>query len=150
MTKDRKEARRAGLIKLIESRYGGKQSLLAAAVGVSANLISRYVRGQKGIGEEMRDKIELACGVPGWLDADGEFQSDQDAGGGQATAVPIQAMELWEKYRSAPDDVRQLVDAALNLHRPAVERRDELRQAIDVALMVARSFSGKASKRKAG
>lgn len=53
----------------MRERFDGKQASLAAHVGIVANLISRYLNGTKGIGEEMRDKIEDACALPrGWLD----------------------------------------------------------------------------------
>lgn len=65
----RHETRRARLLQLIEKKFSNKQFLLAEAVGVSPNLISRYAVGAKGIGEKMRDKIEAACGMPaGWMD----------------------------------------------------------------------------------
>lgn len=74
MLDTRKETRRQRLAQLLRDRFDGKQASLAAQVGIVANLISRYLNGTKGIGEEMRDKIEDACALPrGWLDtiADG-------------------------------------------------------------------------------
>ena len=56
MLDERKENRRLRLIQLMAERFAGKQALLSDHVGVSPNLVSRYVRGVKGIGEDMRDK----------------------------------------------------------------------------------------------
>ena len=56
MLYERKENRRLRLIQLMAERFAGKQALLSDHVGVSPNLVSRYVRGVKGIGEDMRDK----------------------------------------------------------------------------------------------
>lgn len=69
MLDERKENRRLRLIQILNEQFQGKQALLAEHTGISPNLISRYVRGAKGIGEDMRDKIEDCCGKPrGWMD----------------------------------------------------------------------------------
>lgn len=66
----RREIRRLQLLRLLNDRFGGRQVDLANFVGILPNLVSRYVRGAKGIGEDMRDKIESACELPtGWLDS---------------------------------------------------------------------------------
>lgn len=63
----RKEQRRRRFIALIEERYDGNQARFEDATGIAASLASRYISGAKGIGEDMRDKIELQAGVPGWF-----------------------------------------------------------------------------------
>lgn len=65
----RKENRRQRLLRLVEQRFNGNQTVLALQVGVSASLISRYATATKGIGEDMRDRIEKSLGLPaGWMD----------------------------------------------------------------------------------
>lgn len=69
MLDERKENRRLRLVQLLNEQFQGKQALFAEHTEISPNLISRYVRGAKGIGENMRDKIEDCCGKPrGWMD----------------------------------------------------------------------------------
>ncbi len=69
--KTKKEQRRAALQTLIDWKCGGKQANFADRVGVAANLVSRYLSGAKGIGEEMKEKIEMAFNLPShWLDQD--------------------------------------------------------------------------------
>lgn len=78
MNDNRKEIRRARLKLLMDERFEGKQAALASCIGVIPNLVSRYIRGTKGIGEDMRDKIEDACGLPrGWLDRDADHAHDK-------------------------------------------------------------------------
>lgn len=80
MLDERKENRRQRLIQLMNDQFMGKQALLAERAGITPNLISRYVRGVKGIGEEMRDKIEDSCRQPrGWLDAPATTDIPSDA-----------------------------------------------------------------------
>lgn len=65
----------------MNERFGGSQVALAEQVGIVPNLISRYLSGNKGIGEVMRDKIEAGCALPrGWLDAEYEIDALCDAG----------------------------------------------------------------------
>lgn len=69
MKPDRRETRRLRMLALISERFQGRQVDFANHVGVVPNLVSRYARGTKGIGEDMRDKIEHSCALPkGWLD----------------------------------------------------------------------------------
>lgn len=69
MTLNRREQRRVSLLKLL--RDFGTQAKFADHVGIAATLVSRYIKGTKGIGEDMRDKIEDAFHLPrGWLDTD--------------------------------------------------------------------------------
>lgn len=159
--------RRARLRELVEHCFGGKQAALVrhieARTGKRPNqgeisLLMKDHSPAKSFGDKKARRLCEQIGLSRrWFEMPlgsalqrHEWDLVQDAEPLAAPDLQGAAMELWEKYRSAPDDVRQLVDAALNLNRPTVERRDELRQAIDVALMVARSFSGKAPKRKAG
>lgn len=69
--KEKHETRRAQLVKLIGAKpFSGSQAAFAQHVGIVDNLVSRYVNGRKGIGEDMRKKIERKCGLDdGWLDA---------------------------------------------------------------------------------
>lgn len=67
-----KNIRRERLGQLINERFSGKQADLATHAGIPANLISRYMTGLKGIGEDMARKIESACRLaPHWLDKKG-------------------------------------------------------------------------------
>lgn len=66
--KERKEHRRLRLIELIAAHFNQNQAAFAEAAQIAANLVSRYVNGTKGIGEDMRDKIEKNTGFLGWLD----------------------------------------------------------------------------------
>lgn len=66
--KERKEHRRLRLIELIDANFKKNQALFADAAQIAANLVSRYVNGSKGIGEDMRDKIERNTGFHGWFD----------------------------------------------------------------------------------
>lgn len=81
--KDRKEHRRLRLIELIDAHFNKNQALFADHAQVAANLVSRYVTGAKGIGEDMRDKIERNTGFIGWLD--GNWHSEPSA----LPAVPL-------------------------------------------------------------
>lgn len=72
----KRAARQRRLIQLLEERFDGKQAALADCAEISATLISRYVTGSKGIGEDMSEKIETACGLPRyWLDGEGAHSS---------------------------------------------------------------------------
>lgn len=69
MKNPKKENRRLRFVLLLETVFRNRQVDLADRIGITANLVSRYVKGVKGIGEDMRDRIEQACGLePGWLD----------------------------------------------------------------------------------
>lgn len=71
MKKIKHQIRRERLGQLIKEQFSGKQVLFAEHVGIPANLISRYLQGVKGIGEDMRIKIEESCKRPrGWLDGE--------------------------------------------------------------------------------
>ncbi|MBY0484596.1 helix-turn-helix transcriptional regulator [Nitrosomonas sp.] len=53
---------------LINSEFEGKQRVFCEKTGIAQSLVSRYLHG-KIIGDDMAEKIELACGLePGWLD----------------------------------------------------------------------------------
>ncbi|MCQ9378828.1 S24 family peptidase [Methyloversatilis sp. XJ19-49] len=64
----RKEHRRQRFIALIDEKFGGNQARFESKTGVAASLASRYISGSKGIGEDMKAKIEEQAGVPGWFD----------------------------------------------------------------------------------
>lgn len=69
MLNKRKKIKQSRLKELIDIKFEGKQVLFAEKTGITANLVSRYVRGVKGIGEDMQDRIEDKCGLPiNWLD----------------------------------------------------------------------------------
>jgi SOS-response transcriptional repressor LexA len=64
---ERKTHRQERLITLLNEKYGGQQIALANAADISATLVSRYVKGTKGIGEDMAAKIEGNTGYLGWF-----------------------------------------------------------------------------------
>jgi len=68
--KDRNQYRKERLISLLNEKYGGKQIALANDADIAATLVSRYVSGIKGIGEDMVSKIEVNTGNIGWFDID--------------------------------------------------------------------------------
>ncbi|AZS78825.1 XRE family transcriptional regulator [Achromobacter spanius] len=54
---------------LMESRFGGKQAAIAAAVGKPANYVSRVLNGSKKLGEEMAREFEVSLELPPyWFD----------------------------------------------------------------------------------
>ena len=65
---ERRERRRLRLKELIEQKFEGSQIAFSNKAGVPATLVSRYLSGLKGIGEDMRNKIEENTGFLGWLD----------------------------------------------------------------------------------
>lgn len=70
--KDLTDIRRENLVTLLERHYGGNQSSLARAIGVPANLVSRWVSGKK-IGDKIARKIEdSTVQARNWLDIDHE------------------------------------------------------------------------------
>ncbi|WP_293006897.1 hypothetical protein [Nitrosomonas sp.] len=76
MTTTKKPIRNKRLKTILNERFGGKQSAMAEALGIAANLVSRYVTGGKGIGENMKSDIESRLGLPkDWLDG---FDESED------------------------------------------------------------------------
>lgn len=66
----RKLRRRANVEVLIAERFNGSHADFSRATDVAESLVSRYVAGSKGIGEDMAERIEAALGLPeGWMDA---------------------------------------------------------------------------------
>ena len=66
---ERRKHRRTRLGELIDWKFRGSQAMFAAAAQIPATLVSRYLGGQKGIGEDMRNKIETNLNLAGWFDA---------------------------------------------------------------------------------
>lgn len=64
---ERKKHRQERLLALLNEKYGGQQIALANAADISATLVSRYIKGTKGIGEDMVSKIEGNTGYFGWF-----------------------------------------------------------------------------------
>lgn len=67
---ERKIYRQERLIALLTEKYDGQQIALANAADIAATLVSRYVNGSKGIGEDMAAKIERNTGYIGWFSQD--------------------------------------------------------------------------------
>lgn len=66
------EIRRANLIYLIETQFGGNKTATAEALGIQPNLVSRW-SGMKPIGGNAARKIEAKLGVESyWMDRDRE------------------------------------------------------------------------------
>lgn len=78
MTQRKKPHRNTRLKILVNKMFDGVQAAFADRVNIPATLVSRYFAG-KGIGEDMKDKICEACGLPGdWLDIEeDEREPDQ-------------------------------------------------------------------------
>jgi len=68
-SKERKSYRQKRLFALLTEKYGGQQVSLAKAADIPTTLVSRYVNGTKGIGENMVSKIEGNTGYFGWFDS---------------------------------------------------------------------------------
>lgn len=65
--RERKMYRQERLVALLHEKYEGQQIALANAAEISATLVSRYIGGTKGIGEDMVSKIEKNTGYLGWF-----------------------------------------------------------------------------------
>lgn len=82
-TDARKESRRARLHALLTEKFGGVQKPLADTIDIQESLLSRYLSGKKGLGEEMVEKIETTTGFPGWFSQQGEDQKKNDVNKGK-------------------------------------------------------------------
>ena len=78
--KQRRQHRRQRFIALIDEVFGGNQARFEARTGIAASLASRYISDAKGIGEDMKDKIEKLAEVPGWFDEEPTGHHSLDAG----------------------------------------------------------------------
>lgn len=65
---ERKEHRRRRFADLLADKFDNNQARFEASTGIAASLASRYLSGAKGIGEDMKAKIELLADVPGWFE----------------------------------------------------------------------------------
>jgi len=73
------EIRRQNLIAIMDKDYEGKQVLLARAIGVLPNLVSRWISG-KGIGSNAaRDIEEKTRRQKYWLDTDHESANEEQS-----------------------------------------------------------------------
>lgn len=73
------DIRRARLRKLIDDRYKGKQVLLANAIEVQPDYISRVLKGTKNLGEDLANRIETKLHLArGWLSSDNAEKSDEE------------------------------------------------------------------------
>lgn len=67
------DVRRENLINLINQEYNGVQTRLAERMGTQANLVNRWARGAKIIGDQSARRIETAARKPvNWMDIDRE------------------------------------------------------------------------------
>lgn len=71
---DKYERRRQRLIELLNTRCDGVAANMARKIGRSPSYVIRMLYpegkpGKKRIAEDMKDVIETAFGIPGWLDA---------------------------------------------------------------------------------
>lgn len=83
MKEIRKAHRQALLQRLMDEKYNGHQVALSNAAGIAQSLISRYLNGGKGIGEDMAQKIETNTGYIGW------FEQTESAAQIPAHAIPV-------------------------------------------------------------
>lgn len=65
---ERKARRQQRLADLVRDHFHGNQTAFAEKADIAATLVSRYLKGSKGIGEDMRNKIEKNTGFVGWFD----------------------------------------------------------------------------------
>lgn len=65
------DVRRQNLNEMIDREFNGVQTRLAEKLGTQANLVNRWSRGQKVIGDTVARKLEVAANKPkNWLDID--------------------------------------------------------------------------------
>lgn len=65
------DVRRQNLNEMIDREFNGVQTRLAEKLGTQANLVNRWSRGQKIIGDTVARKLEAAANKPtNWLDID--------------------------------------------------------------------------------
>ncbi|RZN40420.1 helix-turn-helix transcriptional regulator [Escherichia sp. E2593] len=70
------DIRRKNLIDLIERDFNGVQTRLAERLDTQPNLVNRWARGTKIIGDQSARKIDMAANKPtNWLDTDHELVS---------------------------------------------------------------------------
>ncbi|EMX0849475.1 helix-turn-helix domain-containing protein [Pluralibacter gergoviae] len=77
------DVRKENINSLIDRDFDGVQTRLAERMGTQANLVNRWARGQKAIGDTVARKIEAAANKPrNWLDIDHSLaQPDLPAAG---------------------------------------------------------------------
>lgn len=98
------DVRKQNLNDLIDREFNGVQTRLAEKLGTQANLVNRWARGQKVIGDTVARKLEAAANKPrNWLDIDRSLS--------QEGFQPV-----------GPSDIGDM--AALNLARWMSESRD--------------------------
>ena len=66
-SKTRRVRRQEQLAALLREHFNDNQAALAESANIPATLVSRYLSGGKGIGEDMRNKIEQNTGFIGWF-----------------------------------------------------------------------------------
>lgn len=120
----KKEVRRIRIQQLIDWKCDGTQADFANRVGVPANLVSRYLSGAKGIGEDMKDKIEAAFDLPPhWLDQEPELgQQNFDAPQRPPGKVPLISWVQAGDYKQVidnltPGDAEEWVDATVPVRK---------------------------------
>lgn len=65
------DIRRQNINDIIDRDFNGVQTRLAEKLGTQANLVNRWARGQKVVGDTVARKIEKAANKPSnWLDVD--------------------------------------------------------------------------------
>ena len=129
---ERKEWRRQRLVDLLHDHYHDNQSALASAADIPATLVSRYMNAGKGIGERMRDKIEMNTKRIGWFAEPGDSPSMQVNKSAPAsylsqsrsialapTAVTLQldadCLLVWQQLQQLPPDERDRWRAMLEI-----------------------------------
>lgn len=109
---DKYERRRQNLLKLRDTRCGGKASALAQKLGRSPNYVSRMLyeldkEGRKRIADDMVDLIEERFELPrGWLDDLAEITR------GEKSEAPVIDMQFYVK----DDEERKLLRLFRGLH----------------------------------
>lgn len=83
----RRERRRRRFIDLINEQFEGNQARFENTTGIAASLASRYISGSKGIGEDMKERIETILGLAGWFDGVSPIKSSERPSGEASDAT---------------------------------------------------------------
>lgn len=121
----RREHRRQRLITLIADHFDNNQARFAAVAVVAPDLVSRYVNGVKGIGEDMRLKIEANTGFADYLDADGAPSIDQAEipENRKPPPIPLDCDDLIAAFQAMPPIEQAKFRGALSYLEPPHQER---------------------------
>lgn len=151
---ERKIYRQERLIALLTEKYDGQQIALANAADIAATLVSRYVNGSKGIGEDMAAKIERNTGYIGWFSQDSGAASSaakyKKEDGLKLAARPSTVEEEPSVYSTRPP-ARQLcanTQAAIDLLMLPPELRLSMPKNVQLAISYIEEIAGEEMERR--